>query len=191
MIVAIQNNLIDNLYTGHLNIAKDILICVLGAIGISLLAQVSFQLPFTPVPITALSLGILIIGSNFGMKRALISSSFYVSFGVLGLPVFSNGKFGLIALTGPTGGYIIGFILAATIMGYLGDRQKDRTYKSSFLLFFIGHIIIFLSGLVWLKNFVPEGKLLVSGLYPFIPGMLVKTILAGGLTPIIWKKIKK
>ncbi len=170
---------------------KDVLIILIGSIIMMTLSKVSFYLPFTPIPITAQSLGILVIGSSFGMKRAFFSSVVYVGSGLLGAPVFSGGKYGLQALMGPTGGYIIGFIVAASLMGFYGDRCRDRTFLSSYLIFFLGHFIIFTFGIIWLGLFVSLDRVLALGFYPFIPGMIIKTVLAGTLTPLIWKNINK
>ena len=187
-----KSNLIDFIiYEYEISRLQDALIILSGVVGMMLLSKLSFYLPFTPVPITAQSFGILLIGASFGMKRAFLSSLTYVGAGIFGLPVFSGGKFGLIAITGPTGGYIIGFIVAATIMGLFGDNQKDRKFISSILSFLVGHLIIFSFGLLWLLNFVPIEKVFISGLYPFIPGMVIKTLLAGIISPLIWNMLNK
>lgn len=192
MSTLIKSNLIDSMLANNeISRIQDGLIIISGVIGMMLLSKVSFYLPFTPVPITAQSLGILIIGASFGMKRAFVASLIYVGAGVCGLPIFSGGKFGLLAITGPTGGYIIGFIIAATVMGLLGNKQKDRKFISSILIFVLGHIIIFSFGLLWLLNFVSIEKVFALGLYPFIPGMIVKTFLAGSISPLLWSVFNK
>ncbi|MCK5074481.1 MAG: biotin transporter BioY [Bacteriovoracaceae bacterium] len=184
-----QNNniltiLLPDEYSG---VKSDVLVALLGSLALALMAQIRLPLSFTPVPITAQSMAILIIGSSFGAKRAFLATLFYLIEGVAGLPFFSGGKFGMAVLLGPTGGYLIGFILASTTMGYLSDKMHDRSYKTSFPLFALGHLLIFLPGCLWLGKFVGVENILTKGFYPFIPGLLIKTIIAGSITPSLWK----
>lgn len=165
----------------------DMFVAFIGSLAIAILAQFHFPLSFTPVPITAQTLGVLIIGSSFGRKRAFLSVFSYLCEGCVGLPVFARGRFGITVLAGPTGGYLVGFILAATLMGYLSEKMMDRSYKTSFALFFIGHFVIFLSGCLWLGFFVGFEDILIKGFYPFIPGLILKTMIAGTLMPLLWK----
>lgn len=190
--VVVQKNLIDFLIQNDKNSSViEILIIGIGTLFIILFSQLSFSLPFSPVPITAQSLAILVMASSFGFKKAFVTTFSYVGAGAIGLPVFSGGKFGLTVLSGPTGGYIIGFIIAASIMGYYGDKGRDKEILSSILLFSIGHAIILFFGLLWLANFVSADRLLKAGFYPFIPGLILKTVLAGILTSALWKIAKK
>lgn len=168
----------------------NLVVCLVGVAVITLCAQITIMLPFSPVPITGQSFAILVIGSSYGFKRALVTSLSYVGLGALGLPVFSGGKFGLLALSGPTGGYILGFIIAASVMGLLGDMGKDRNLKSSLGLFALGHIVIFIFGILWLSNFVPSSVLLAKGFFPFIPGLILKTILAGFFSKAVSQILK-
>ena len=166
-------------------------LCFLGALSLALFAQISFTLPFTPVPVTAQSLGVLLIGAAFGAKRAFSTTCLYIVFGLIGLPVFSAGTSGLATLSGVTGGYLLGFIFAATGMGYLGDRARDRSLLSAFGCFIIGHAIIFLIGMAWLSFYVPANKILALGFTPFVPGMIFKTVAAALIMPSLWKLTSK
>lgn len=169
---------------------KDMILITFGSLVLGLLAQVA--LPIGPVPISLQSLGVLLIGSLYGSRRAFLTTSFYVFQGAIGLPVFAGGTFGAAILLGPTGGYLIGFIIAATAMGFFAEKGYERSLKKSIPLFFLGHTIIFLFGLTWLSKFTGLNQsVFVLGLIPFIPGMIVKTAIASGVTPNLWKFIKK
>lgn len=185
-----MNDNLINVLLEKKSILKEVIIYFSGVCVLAVLAQISIPLPGTPVPITAQTLGVLIIGSSFGKKRAFFTMLLYVLIGAFGFPVFSEGKFGLSILTGATGGYLIGFILAGTTMGYFGDKTHDRKILKSLLIFLLGHLLIFICGLAWLTKFVGAENVLAMGLYPFIPGLLIKTILAGIITPTVWSSIK-
>ena len=158
--------------------------------GIALLAiasQIAIPVPFSPVPITAQSLMVLIIGSLFGAKRALYTTLGYLALGSMGAPIFSAGSFGLAKVFGPTGGYLLGFAIAAYLMGKLAELKKDRTIKDAIALFTLGHVVIFAVGLTWLSFYVGANNTLAMGLYPFIPGLIIKTFLAALIVPGMWK----
>ena len=142
---------------------KEFLLMAMGVLCLAIAAQLT--IPLYPVPITAQSLVVLLIGASFGAKRAFKTTVLYVLAGVVGLPVFSSGSFGLGVLTGATGGYLVGFVIAATAMGLLGDLKKERTLPLALVSFFVGHIIIFATGLLglsllfrqracWLRGFI-------------------------------------
>lgn len=173
------------------NLYANLCLSFLGAGALSLCAQISFMLPFTPVPVTAQSLAVLLIGAAFGAKRAFATTCLYIAFGIIGLPVFSAGASGLATLSGVTGGYLLGFILAATAMGFAGDKMKDRNLGTALVSFALGHFIIFAAGLLWLSFYVPVGKVLALGLVPFIPGMVFKTALAALIMPSVWKFVSR
>ena len=137
---------------------------------ISLGAWVS--IPFFPVPLTLQTLFVLLAGAV--MKRyAVIPVLLYVLLGALGLPVFHTGVTGIGVLLGPTGGYLIGFIFAALVVGF-SYEQKSETIRITGLI--AGTIIIYIFGVTWLMyslaiGFVPA---VISGVLPFIPGDLIK-----------------
>jgi len=182
-------NYIDTKFHSKLeeNHLTNIMLILVGIGLLSLMAQLSIVLPIGPVPITAQSFAILIIGSLYGAKRAAITTLSYIALGAMGLPIFSGGSFGLVKLMGPTGGYLIGFVLAASTMGFLSEFKLDRSLKSALLIFTVGHFIIFLCGLIWLSFFVKVQSVLALGFYPFIPGMILKTILAASCNRLLWK----
>lgn len=169
----IDSTLPSSLQNSHL---LNFLLILLAVIFLALSALVSIRLPIGPVPITAQSLTVLLIGSLYGSKRALIATLTYLIVGTLGLPVFAASTAGWSQLSGPTGGYLIGFVVASFVMGYFTELQRERTLRGALFVFSLGHLIIFGIGLIWLTNFVGSARVLEVGLYPFIPGMILKTI---------------
>ena len=145
---------------------------------IALSAQLHLPIPFSPVPITAQTLAVLLIAAFLGKKRALAAVSAYILQGSLGLPVFAGGKSGLAVLMGPTGGYIWGFAAAAFVVGYLIEIGWDKKVLQAFLAMLLGNGLIYLSGLAWLAEFIPLEYLLETGFYPFLAGDLTKILFA-------------
>jgi biotin transport system substrate-specific component len=144
-------------------------------------------IPLQPVPVTGQTLGVLLTGMMLGRKRALAAVITYIGMGLIGFPVFANGAFGLAILIGPTGGYLLGFVPAAFILGWLGDKgwyDKAITAISALL---IGHAIIFASGLFWLSHFTGWSNVLTAGFLPFLPGAVAKTLIAFALIPALKK----
>jgi len=164
-------------------------------IGFNLLlvatAYISFNLPFSPVPITGQTFGVLLIAMALGRVRAVGVVTAYLLEGIAGLPVFAGGTAGFPIIIGPTGGYLIGFLAGAYVIGILADRGWDKSYLKSILAMIIGSAVIFAFGLIWLAKFVPEGSLLALGLIPYLPGSVAKITLAAVILPSIWKFAKR
>jgi biotin transport system substrate-specific component len=152
-------------------------------------AYLAINLPFSPVPITGQTLGVLLVAMALGRTRGTAVVLAYLAEGAAGLPVFAGGKAGVAALMGPTGGYLIGFLAAAWIVGTLADKGWDRGYVKSVMAMTLGTAIIFVCGLTQLSLFVPGETLLAMGLYPFVPGAAIKIAVASVLLPSIWKFI--
>jgi biotin transport system substrate-specific component len=147
-----------------------------GVFLLALLAQVSIPLPWTPVPITGQTLGIALVSLSWGQKRAFTVVLTYLALGSLGLPIFAMGKSGL--LLGPTAGYLIGMAIASIIVGSLADRGFTKTFKHSLVASFAGSAAIFTCGLIGLSFYVPQDQLMAAGLLPFIPGDVIKNLIA-------------
>ncbi len=111
----------------------------------------------------------------------------YLAEGAAGLPVFAGGTAGVVKFFGPTGGYLMGFLAAAFVVGYLADKGWDKRYIGSVAAMTLGTIIIFAGGLIWLSTLTPPSTVLAMGLYPFVPGALIKIALASVILPSIWK----
>lgn len=157
---------------------SDGVLVVLGTLCVALLSQVVIPLPFTPVPVTGQTLAVLLVGALLGSKRGASSLLVYVVSGMMGLPVFSTGTAGLARLAGPTGGYLVGFVAAAFLVGLLCERWVSRRPAALLLVLAIGSAVIYLFGVSWLAGYVGAEKSLALGLMPFIPGDLLKISLA-------------
>jgi biotin transport system substrate-specific component len=171
----------------------DVLLVLGGAGFVALAAQVSFELPFTPVPITGQTFAVLLVGASLGALLALASLGLYLFVGALGAPIYADGNSGWETLTGPTGGYIVGFVLAAFLIGALAQRRWDRRFSSAVAAMLTGNVVIYLVGLPWLAEKIDAGfeTTLEQGLYPFVVGDLLKLYLAGALLPSAWKLIER
>ncbi len=168
---------------------RNLIILFLGSWFLAFMAQLSFPLLFSPVPITGQTLAVLIIGSSYGSKRAACTVLLYIAQGAIGLPFFAGGQAGLAILHGATSGYLLGFVLSAYVMGHLAEKKMDRLVRSSIVIFFVGHFIIYFCGLVVLSFFVGEKNVFMMGLIPFIPGLIIKSLMASLLLPTAWKLI--
>ena len=165
-------------------ILRDITLVVAFVIITAAFARVSIPLPFTPVPITGQTFAVLLTGALLGSRRGAISMALYVTAGSW-LPLYSGGTSGIF-WTLPAGGYLLGFVPAAFLVGYLSERGWDRGPKI-ILAMIIGNALIYIPGLMQLSLFVPEGKTLSLGLYPFIPGDIIKLLLVSLILPSSWK----
>jgi len=171
----------------------DVLLVVGGAGFVALAAQVSFDLPFTPVPITGQTFAVVLVGASLGALLALASIGLYLFVGALGAPIYADGTGGWDVLTGPTGGYIIGFALAAFLIGVLAQQRWDRRFASAVAAMLTGNVVIYLVGLPWLAEKIDAGleTTLEQGLYPFVVGDLLKLYLAAALLPSAWKLVER
>ena len=150
-------------------------------------AYLIIPLPFTPVPITGQTFAVMLIGMVLGRTRGAAVVLAYLVEGACGLPVFAGGAMGLPALIGPTGGYLLGFVVAAWVTGFLAEHGWDRSYILSSLAMFIGHVIVFAAGMAWLYRYVPANQVFALGVAPFIVGTVIKIVVAAGVLPTIWK----
>ena len=181
--------LIERLIPG-LNLWQKSLAVVAGVALVALLAQVRFFIPDNPVPITLQGFGILMMGGVLGWRMGLASAALYYVVGLIGVPVFAKGGSGWeYVMEGVTGGYLIGFVLSAAIVGYLSQRGWNR--GRSLWPMMIGSLLIYVPAVVWLTVFdfswPAEGKLLSSAVYPFIPGDTLKLIAAAAALGAMWR----
>ena len=144
---------------------------------IAVSAQITINLPFSPVPITGQTLAVLLTGIILGKKLGTLSIAAYLAQGAAGLPIFAGGKSGFATLFGPTGGYLIGFLAAVYVVGLLSELRFKRSLYVNFSALVIGNIIIYLFGLGWLARFVGESQVLQLGFYPFLIGDMLKILL--------------
>ena len=169
---------------------RDLLLVLSGALLVALLAQVRIPLPFTPVPLTGQTFAVLLVGAALGSKRGAGSMTLYTALGALGLPVFAGGAAGLAYLAGPTLGYLVGFVVAAFVIGKLAERGLERNLRTSLLPFFIGTLVIYAFGAGWLAILFGVEKALALGVLPFIVGDVIKLALAALALPTAWKLIR-
>jgi len=171
----------------------DIALVVGGTAFVALMAQVSIPLePFSPVPITGQTLAVLVVGGALGAIRGAASLVLYLALGSAGAPIYAGGEGGSFTSL-PTGGFLVGFIIAAAVVGHLSEKGWDRSLRSSLGAMLIGEIIVFGVGVPWLANNlgISAGKAMELGLYPFVIGDVIKLVLAAGLLPAAWRLIGK
>lgn len=169
----------------------DAALVIAGSLFIALSAQLAVRLPFTPVPITAQTLAVLLTGALLGWRRGIAAVLLYLGEGLAGLPVFAGGGAGPGHMAGPTGGYLVGFLLAAFTTGWLAERGWDRRFGKTFLAMLAGNVLLYVPGLLWLAKFVGAEKVFALGLYPFIIGDLLKIVIAAALLPAGWKLLSR
>ena len=162
-----------------------------GSVLIALSAQVAVPLAFSPVPVTGQTFAVLLIGALFGSRRGAATVIAYLIEGACGLPFFAERTGSAAILLGPTGGYLIGFVGAAYLTGWLAERGWDRGLFSTAAAMVLGNMVIYITGLAWLSSFVGLENVLALGLYPFVPGAIVKIALAAMLLPTAWKLIRR
>lgn len=168
----------------------NIVLIIGGSLIIALSAHLKILLPFSPVPVTAQTFAVLMIGTLLGAKLGCLAVIAYLIEGIIGLPFFSSGG-GYTVLLGFTGGYLIGFIPAAYLTGFLAQKSWDRRISTTILAMILGNLVIYTFGLLWLCRLMGINKsVLYEGLYLFIPGDLLKIALAAALLPTGWKLLK-
>jgi biotin transport system substrate-specific component len=174
-------------------VLTDVLLVVAGAGLVALSAQVEFMLPGTPVPISGQTFAVLLVGASLGSVLGVSSLLLYLAVGLVGAPVYSGGDSGWEIVRGATGGYLVGFVLAAYVTGLLAERRWDRRFSSSVTALLTGTVLIYALGLPWLAHVADSGfeRTLELGLYPFVVGDLLKLYLAGALLPTAWGLVRR
>jgi biotin transport system substrate-specific component len=167
----------------------DVSLIVVFGTAMVLFAQISIPLWFTPVPITGQTFGVLLTGAVLGSRRGSAAMMVYLAEGIAGLPVFALGHAGWPVITGPTGGYLLSYPIAAFVVGFLAERGWDRNIITAGIAMVFGEIAIYAVGLPWLAHFVPSGQAIPLGLTPFIGGDTAKLVLAAAILPSAWRAI--
>ncbi len=160
-----------------------------GSLLIALAAQFRVWLPFSPVPVTGQTFAVLLLAATYGSKRGVATVLTYLSFGLLGFPVFAGPDAGIMWLLGPTAGYLIGFLGAAYLVGKLGERGWDRRPWSTAASMILGNVVIYTAGAAWLSGFIGWKAALTAGVLAFLPGDGLKIAFAMLLLPAGWKLI--
>ena len=166
----------------------NIFLILFGTLLLTISAKV--QVPFWPVPMTMQTFVIFLIGMTYGVRLSFATVALYLFEGAAGLPVFASGG-GIAYLIGPTAGYLYGMLFASVVISYLANLGFSKTYLKATLSLFVGSIIIFSIGIIYLGSIIGYEKAIAAGLLPFIPSELFKIALAVSLIPTIQKIIKK
>ncbi|TBH21812.1 biotin transporter BioY [Thermus thermamylovorans] len=177
------------------SLGRDLALVLGGSLLVALTAQAALPLPFTPVPLTLQTLGVLLVGAALGSRLGFLALLAYLLQGAIGLPVFAGGTGGLAKILGPTGGFLLAFPLVAGLVGLLVERfGLDRGFLGTLLAMLAGNALLYLVGLPWLAAWLMgagklagTGALLAMGLFPFIPGDLVKAGMAALVLPSAWR----
>lgn len=157
----------------------------------ALLAQVSVPVPGSPVPITGQTLAVVLTAAALGPVRGVAGQAVYLLLGAVGLPFYSDAAGGWEVLTGATGGYLLGFLPAAWLIGMAARRRQDRHLLTAVPLFVAGQGVVFAIGVPWLAVVadLSPAAALEAGLYPFVVGGVVKAAIAGLLLPAVWSRV--
>jgi biotin transport system substrate-specific component len=167
---------------------RNIGLVIAGALLIYLTARVAIPRPDSPVPYTLQTFGILVVGGALGMRRGGVAAALYVLLGVVGLPFFAEGKGGIAVIWGATGGYLIGFVLAAAVVGRLAELGWDRRIGGSVGATLLGTVVIYATGVPWLAvvTGMTLGEAVATGLVPFLVVDTVKLLAAAAVFPAAW-----
>jgi len=165
---------------------RGVIIALAGSALLALTAKL--QIPFWPVPMTMQTFAVLVIGMACGPRLGAATVGLYLLEGAVGLPVFSRGA-GLGYFAGPTGGYLVGFLLAGMVVGWLAERGFDRSPGRTLLAMLAGEVVIFACGLAWLASLIGPAEAVAAGLVPFLAGEAVKIALAMVLLPGAWRLV--
>ena len=175
-----------------------------GSLFVALCSQIT--VPLWPVPITGQTFAVLVIGMAYGWRLGSATLLLYLAQGALGLPVFAKFAGGAAVLMGPTGGYLVGFVLAAGLVGYLAERGWDRSVLATAAAMLLGNVLIYLPGLAWLALFYAGpgaqfvvatgaesalGAAVAAGALPFLLGDALKLALAAAALPLIWRGVRR
>jgi biotin transport system substrate-specific component len=161
----------------------------LGTALLALAARVEIPLPFSPVPVTAQTFAVLVIGAALGARLGAATVAVYILEGIAGLPVFAGGTAGVARLVGPTGGYLVGFVAAAAIVGWAAERGWTRSVPRTIVAMLVAEAALYAFGLAWLSRFPLPVGLLEAGFLPFVAGDLYKIALATAVLPPVTRAI--
>ena len=177
----------------HVDVLTDVLFVIAGTALVAGAAQFSITLGSTPVPITGQTFAVLLVGAALGTVRGFASLLLYLLVGIAGAPVYADHHHGWAQVTSASGGYLVGFVIAAAVAGFLAEHRWDRRFSSSISLMLTGNVIIYAVGLPWLAVVLDTNleKTLEYGLYYFVPGDIIKLYLAAALLPTAWKAVRR
>jgi biotin transport system substrate-specific component len=167
---------------------RDAGLVLAGTALLILASRVAIPLLGNPVPFTLQTLAVLLVGGGLGLRRGALSAGLFVGLGVVGLPVFAESRSGVDVIFGATGGYLVGFIAAAALVGRLAELGWDRHLGGSVGMNLLGTAMIYVVGVPWLAVTagVSIGDAVTLGLLPFLLGDTIKLLVAAGAFPAAW-----
>lgn len=177
----------------------NVILIVLFSLLLGVSAQIAIPLPFTPVPITMQTLMVLLTGMLLGSRLGSITILAYLAEGLAGLPVFAGGTSawspsnipGVPVLLGPSAGYLVGFVFAAALVGWLAERGWDRVWWTTALAMVLGNGVIYAFGVGWLSTLLGVSTAISAGMLPFLIGDVIKIALAVIALPGGWALVRK
>lgn len=176
--------------------ATDAALVLSGVAVVSVLAQV--QVPLWPVPVTGQTLGVMLVGASLGARRGALSLLTYMLLGLAGLPIFAEFSGGPLSVLKPSFGFVIGFVFAAALIGWLSERDWDKRWLLSAAAFFAASLVPFVVGLPYLAVVLGQlgyandlQSVLAAGLYPFIVGGVAKWLIAAAALPLAWRGLDR
>ncbi len=186
---------------GAARIISAILLVIAGTLFIAISAKI--KVPFFPVPMTLQTLAVPLVAAAYGSRLGVITILAYLGEGLIGMPVFTNtppAVAGAAYFLGPTGGYLIGYIAAAWIVGAAADRSWDRSFPKLFGAMLLGDIVVFVLGFAWLawgaqlstgSTGLGVAAAFSGGVAPFLLGDLLKLVLAAAAVPAVWQLVER
>lgn len=189
---AIKHKTLYEAFFKQKNVFLDISMMLVAVVFLAFLSNL--YIPLWPVPITGQTFGIFLIAFWFGSRKGLLTIALYVLAGIIGFGVFAQHSSGMGVIVGPTGGYIMGFLVAVLVVGYLIEKGFGRTKTSVLYCMVVGNVIIYILGLIGLKLYFADAgllKILTIGIFPFLIGDAIKIGAAVALFPYLWKGAEK
>ncbi len=185
--MAIRTPVLTDLLWRDRGLAGSAALAVAGSLALALSAKI--QVPFWPVPTTMQSLVVLLLGITYGSRLGAATVLLYLAEGLAGLPVFAGAMAGPAYMSGPTGGYLLGFLIGAACTGWLAERGWDRTLGRAAAAIALGHVLLFVPGVLWLAFLFGWPKAVAFGIAPFLVVTLAKTALGAALVALFWSRI--
>ena len=173
-------------------VLRNVVLAIAGSLLLWVSAKV--QIPFYPVPMTMQTFVVMGLGVAFGWRLAVATLILYMIEGAAGLPVFAGTPekgISLAYMAGTTGGYLVGFVAAAGVIGWLAEKGADKSAFKMFAAMLLGSAIIYACGVTWLSTFIGFEKAIQFGVVPFLYGDLLKAAMAAALFPAVWSLLKK
>ena len=169
-------------------VLRNIVFVIAGALLIYLTSRISIPIPDSPVPFTLQNFGVLVVGGGLGMRRGGLAGLLYVALGAVGLPFFAEGRGGVDVILGTNGGYLVGFIVAAALVGRLAELGWDRRIGGAVGATLLGTLVIYVIGVPWLAHIahLSPADAIAKGLEPFAVFDTIKLLVAAAVFPVAW-----